>query len=228
MDFEQMVAFAVKHKLKYIQPFSKHINPMAPKEEILAKKAVLDTHGLTCYTFGVTGTYKEKEKNRKLFEFAKLMNIKIIVVEPGDQSQWDVLEELVKEYNIKLAIHNHGINSTYGSPKKVWKVIRNRDKRIGVCMDVGHITGAGFDAAKAFTEYKDACMISISRIRKSRKSTEEKLYYSMLKWGPAVQIMTVYSKSFARPDGLAYWPLKPITAPLRATPPISSKLQSST
>ena len=154
MDFEQMVAFAVKHKLTYIQPFSKHINPMGSKEETLAKKAVLDKHGLTCYTFGVTRTYKEKEKNRKLFEFAKLMKIKIIVVEPGDLSQWDVLEELVKEYDIKLAIHNHGINSTYGSPEKVWKVIRSRDKRIGVCMDVGHITGAGFDAAKAFTGYK--------------------------------------------------------------------------
>ena len=149
-----MVAFAVKHKLKYIQPFNKHINPMGSKEETLAKKAVLDKHGLTCYTFGVTGTYKEKEKNRTLFEFAKLMNIKVIVVEPRDQSQWDVLEELVKEYDIKLAIHNHGLNSTYGSPEKVWKVLRNRDKRIGVCMDVGHITGAGFDAAKAFTEYK--------------------------------------------------------------------------
>ena len=154
MDFEQMIAFAVKHKLKYIQPFNKHINPMGSKEETLAKKAVLDKHGLTCYTFGVTGTYKEKEKNRKLFEFAKLMNIKVIVVEPRDQSQWDVLEQLVKEYDIKLAIHNHGINSTYGSPEKVWKVLKNRDKRIGVCMDVGHITGAGFDAAKAFTEYK--------------------------------------------------------------------------
>ena len=91
MDFEQMVAFAVKHKLKYIQPFNKHINPMGSKEETLAKKAVLDKHGLTCYTFGVTGTYKEKEKNGKLFEFAKLMNIKVIVVEPRDLSQWDVL-----------------------------------------------------------------------------------------------------------------------------------------
>ena len=56
MDFEQMVAFAVKHKLKYIQPFSKHINPMGPKEETLAKKQVLDKHALTCYTFGVTCT----------------------------------------------------------------------------------------------------------------------------------------------------------------------------
>lgn len=154
MDFDQMIAFAVKHKLKYIQPFSKHINPMGTKEETLAKKAVLDKHGLACYTFGVTRTYKEKEQNRKLFEFAKLMGIKVIVVEPGDLSQWDVLEELVKEYDIKLAIHNHGINSTYGSPAKVWKVIRNRDMRIGVCMDVGHITGAGFDAAKAFVEYE--------------------------------------------------------------------------
>ena len=153
MDFDQVVDFCVKHKIKYVQMIGKHMEPAAPLEETKRKKAVLDKNGLVCYTFGVAGTSMNKEENRKLFEFAKAMGIKVIVVEPREMTQWDNLEELVKEYDIKLAIHNHGIESVYGNPETVKKILNSRDKRIGVCLDVGHVTGAGFDAAKVFREY---------------------------------------------------------------------------
>jgi sugar phosphate isomerase/epimerase len=153
MTFDQVVDFAVKHKVKYLEMIDKHINPKGPVEETRRKKEILDKNGLVCYTFGVAGTSKQKEENRKLFEFAKLMGIKLIVVEPGDMSIWDNLEELVKEYDVKLAIHNHGLGSPYGNPETVKKVLAARDSRIGVCLDVGHVTGAGFDAAKVFHDY---------------------------------------------------------------------------
>jgi L-ribulose-5-phosphate 3-epimerase len=153
-DFDQMVEFAVKHKMKYLQTFDKHINPKGPLEETRRKKAILDKNGLVAYTFGVVGTSLDKEDNRKLFEFAKFMGIKVIVVEPPDFKIWDNLEELVKEYDIKLAIHNHGIKSLYGNPLVVRNVIQHRDPRIGVCLDAGWITAAGFDAPKVFAEYR--------------------------------------------------------------------------
>lgn len=153
MDFDQAVDFCVKHKFKYIQMSDRHINPKGPLEENKRKKAILDQNGLVFYTFGVAGTSMNKEDNRKLFEFAKFMGIKLIVVEPKEMVQWDNLEELVKEYDIKLAIHNHGLTSTYGNPETVKKVLNARDQRIGVCLDAGHATGAGFDIAKVFREY---------------------------------------------------------------------------
>jgi sugar phosphate isomerase/epimerase len=153
MNFDQVVEFALKHKVKYLEMIDKHINPRGPVEETKRKKEILDKNGLVCYTFGVAGTSKQKDENRKLFEFAKLMGIKLIVVEPGDMTIWDNLEELVKEYDIKLAVHNHGLGSPYGNPETVKKILAARDSRIGVCLDVGHVTGAGFDAAKVFSEY---------------------------------------------------------------------------
>jgi sugar phosphate isomerase/epimerase len=153
MNFDEVVNFAVKHKVKYLQMIDKHMNPRAAEEETKSKKAILDKNGLVCYSFGVNRTSGKKEENRKLFEFARLMGIKIIIVEPGDMGQWDNLEELVKEYDIELAIHNHGLGTPYGDPEKVKKVLNSRDSRIGVCLDVGHVTGAGFDAAKVFREY---------------------------------------------------------------------------
>lgn len=153
MSFEQMVDFAVKHKIKYLQCISKHMDPGAPAAENLAKKAVLDQHGLVCYTFGVAGTSMDKEKNRKLFEFARLIGCKVIVVEPKNMAEWDNLEELVKEYDIRLAIHNHGKGSAYGDPETVKTVLSKRDQRIGACIDIGHVSGAGYDVAKVFREY---------------------------------------------------------------------------
>ncbi|MBI4624129.1 MAG: sugar phosphate isomerase/epimerase [Verrucomicrobia bacterium] len=155
MTFEQVVEFAVKHQLTQIQFIAAHLNPTGPKEETLRKKAVLEARGLKAYSFGVNKTTVDKEENRKLFEFARLMGIKVIIVEPRNPAEWDNLEELVKEYDIKLAIHNHGKGSVYGDPATVLAVLAKRDRRIGVCLDVGWVTAAGFDVAKVFRDYGD-------------------------------------------------------------------------
>lgn len=154
LKFEQVVEFAKKHGIKDLQVIGNHIDPNASQEEWAKKKAVLDAAGLRAYTFGVAGTSMEKEKNRRLFDFAKFMGIQLIIVEPGDFRIWDNLEELAKEYDIKVAVHNHGITSLYGNPAVVRQVVMHRDPRIGVCMDIGWITSAGFDAAKVYKEYE--------------------------------------------------------------------------
>ena len=154
LDFDQVVAFASKHNLKYVQLIGKHIDPMkATPEEIKQKKAALDKAGLIPYTFGVAGTSLDKEQNRKLFEFAKTMGMKLIIVEPNDFKILDNLEELVKEYDIKIAIHNHGIKSLYGNPAVVRALLKHRDPRMGVCLDAGWVASGRFDPARTFTEY---------------------------------------------------------------------------
>ena len=120
----------------------------------MKKKAVLDQHGLTPYTFGVARTSLDHEDNRKLFEFAKVMGIQLIVVEPDDFAVFESLERLVKEYDIKVAIHNHGIRTLYGNPLVVRNVIKHLDPRIGVCLDTGWVTAAGFDPSQVFRDYE--------------------------------------------------------------------------
>ncbi len=152
LNFDQVVSFAVEHGFRDLQ-LSLHLNPKASREENARKKAILDANGLRVYTFGVNETSLDKEENRKLFEFAKLMGIQLIIVEPPDFKIWDNLEELAKEYDIRVAVHNHGIRSLYGNPAVVRNILKHRDRRLGVCLDVGWVTAAGFDAAKVFAEY---------------------------------------------------------------------------
>jgi sugar phosphate isomerase/epimerase len=155
LNFEQVVDFAQRHGIKDLQLIPNHLDyKKESKEQLAAKKARLEAAGLRAYTYGVAGTSLDKEENRKLFEFAKFMGMKLIVVEPGDFRIWDNLEELAKEYDIKVAVHNHGIKSLYGNPAIVRQVVLNRDSHLGVCMDVGWVTSGNFDAAQVYKDYK--------------------------------------------------------------------------
>ncbi|GAB5562894.1 MAG: hypothetical protein SynsKO_45410 [Synoicihabitans sp.] len=155
MSFEEAVVFAAEHGIKNVEFFRGHIDPAASREVHAKQKAFLKQHGVTAYSIGVSRTSMDKEENRRLFELAKFFNMEVVVIEPRDQAQWDMLEELVQEYDIKLAVHNHGTGTVYGNPATVKKILSERDERIGVCMDVGWVTAAGFDAAETFRNYGD-------------------------------------------------------------------------
>lgn len=153
MDFEEAVMFAKQHDIKHVQFFRKHIDPTASKGKLLEQKAFLDAHDVKAYSIGVSRTTMDPLENRLLFETAKIFGMEVIVVEPRDLAQWDVLEPLVKEYDIKLAVHNHGTGTVYGNPSTVKHILAARDERIGVCMDIGWVTAAGFDAAEIYRNY---------------------------------------------------------------------------
>jgi len=66
------------------------------------------------------------------------------------------VNDLVKKYNIKLAIHNHGPgDDLYSSPNDVHARIKDLDKRIGFCMDIGHVVRIGEDPVPMLEKYKD-------------------------------------------------------------------------
>jgi sugar phosphate isomerase/epimerase len=153
LNFEQSVEFCAKHNIKYLQLIPDHINLRGTKEDWRKKKDYLEKHGVIAYTFGVAPTSLEKEETRKLFECAKFFEMKLIVVEPNDFKILDVLEELAKEYDIKVVIHNHDLKSLYGNPNVVKNLIKHRDERIGVCIDAGWIASGRLNPAKVFKEY---------------------------------------------------------------------------
>jgi sugar phosphate isomerase/epimerase len=62
---------------------------------------------------------------------------------------------MVKEFNIKIAIHNHGPeDKKFPSPHDVWKAVEKYDERLGFCIDVGHTARAGVDPAEAIKKYR--------------------------------------------------------------------------
>ena len=94
---------------------------------------------------GVVQLPPDEAKCRKVFEFARKFGIDTLVAEPPTASL-DIVEKLCKEYNIKVAIHNHPENhSIYWNPDAVLAAIKGRTPLMGACADVGHWMRSGLD-----------------------------------------------------------------------------------
>jgi len=116
-------------------------------------KMKLEKTGVRILSYGVVRFKNNEAECRKIFDFAKIMGIPIIGAEP-EEDAYDLVEKLVKEYNIKIAIHNHAKNPKkhdykYWDPNYVLKCIKDRDPRIGACADTGHWMRSGVDPLKA-------------------------------------------------------------------------------
>jgi len=103
---------------------------------------------------GVVKPGTNEVESRKIFEVAKRFDIDVLVAEPETHGRMeelpqamDVVERLAKEYNIKVAIHNHppGPNGFYWNPNTVLTAINGRSPLIGVCADVGHYVRSGLN-----------------------------------------------------------------------------------
>ncbi len=94
---------------------------------------------------GVVQLPADEAKSRKVFEFAKKWGINILVSEP-ELNALDTVEKLCKEYNIKVAIHEHPKgHSIYWNPDTVLSAINGRTPLMGACADVGHWMRSGLD-----------------------------------------------------------------------------------
>ena len=96
---------------------------------------------------------------RKQFEYAKAAGLPMMVCAPTHENIKEV-ETLVKEYNIRIAIHNHGPEDKhFPTPQSVLEVVRKLDKRCGLCMDIGHSARTGVDVVETIAEQATACSI---------------------------------------------------------------------
>jgi sugar phosphate isomerase/epimerase len=124
--------------------------PMNPQEEASAL-ADYSAAGIRLHAAGAIYFPKNEDKDiRSKFEYCKRAGISLIVA--GDPTPETLLriERFVKEYDIRIAIHNHGPeDKLWPSPLDVLKVVENMDPRIGCCIDVGHTVRAGTDVIQA-------------------------------------------------------------------------------
>ena len=104
------------------------------KEKIAEIVAMVKKLDLTISAHGVNRFTKDAAANRKAFEFAKAAGIKTL---------FDSLNGLVKEFDVRIAIHNHGPTHRYNKAIDVLRAIEGKDERIGACADLGHYIRSG-------------------------------------------------------------------------------------
>jgi sugar phosphate isomerase/epimerase len=130
--------------------------PMTDSAEALAeKRRKVEAAGLTIMGGGTITLKNDAAQVRKAFEYARNAGFPLMVVAPEPEA-FDLIETMIKEFDIKVAVHNHGPeDKNFPAPQDAYKRLTGRDRRFGLCMDVGHATRAGVDPVKTVDECRD-------------------------------------------------------------------------
>ena len=118
------------------------LKPESTKDELAALKEQMEGLGLTISAHGVNRFTKDHEKNRVFFELAKNAGFKNLTADP-DPDSFESLDSLCKEYDVRIAIHNHGPSHRYNKVVDTLRAIEKHDERIGACADLGHYIRSG-------------------------------------------------------------------------------------
>ena len=131
-----------------------HLRLTATDEECAAVAEECKQAGLDLYACGVVSMRNESDVDNA-FRYAKAAGMDTIVAVP-QPAVLPQVEEKVKETGIYIAIHNHGPGDRlYPTPEVIMEKIHSLDKRIGICIDVGHTARIGADVVKSLIDYKD-------------------------------------------------------------------------
>jgi sugar phosphate isomerase/epimerase len=105
-------------------------------------KSLLKKYAIEPVGYGVVNA--SDEDLPKLFDFAKEMGIGILTSE-AKPNQFDQIEKLCEEYQIKVALHNHPLPNYYWHPEVAVRLLDGRSELMGVCADIGHWVRSGLD-----------------------------------------------------------------------------------
>jgi sugar phosphate isomerase/epimerase len=135
---------------RYINLKSVHLPYEASPAEIAGARHEIEAAGLQIVGGGmITFETDSDDGVRKYFDYAKAAGMPLIVgtCKPAMLPR---IERFVKQYDIKLAIHNHGPgDENFPSPYDALKAVKGMDARMGLCIDVGHTVRTGTDVVRA-------------------------------------------------------------------------------
>jgi len=132
---------------------AKDVKDHLPMDPTLQAQALADyaAAGIKIHAAGAISFPKDDDDDiRSKFEYATRAGIRVIVAGDPAPTILPRIEKFVREYDIRIAIHNHGPeDKLYPSPFDVLRVVRDMDPRIGCCIDVGHAARAGANLVEA-------------------------------------------------------------------------------
>ncbi len=166
---EEAIDITLRCGVKRMTLKSMHLPVDSGKQTIkntisLAKKKDVDVYG------GGVIYMRTKEQVDEAFEYAKTAGMKMIVGVPNHELL-EYVEGKVKEYDIKLAIHNHGPgDKLYPSAESAYVRIKDMDKRMGLCIDIGHTKRINRDPEQDVKDFFDRVLdIHIKDVTKAEK-----------------------------------------------------------
>lgn len=129
-----------------------HLPLNSTDEQIAAFHAKLAQADVKGYAVGPIYMKSEAEVDRA-FAYALRVGVKLLVGVPN----YDLLpyvEQKVKDYDMRLAIHLHGPDmDLYPDATDIWEHVKDMDPRMGMCFDIGHNLRYGADSLADYDRY---------------------------------------------------------------------------
>jgi sugar phosphate isomerase/epimerase len=146
--FSRRVAISHTKKMgaQFINIKDFHLPMQLSPEELRKARAEFDKAGLTVTGGGTVSFQNDDETEIKAkFEYAKHGGLPLMVAAPTAVTL-PKLEKYVKQYDIKIAVHNHGPEDKhFPNPQSILGMVKNMDPRVGICCDIGHAVRTGVD-----------------------------------------------------------------------------------
>jgi inosose dehydratase len=155
LPLEAAIAAVKRVGVSYVSIKDFHLPLDSTTAQRKAVAAQFKASGITPLSVGNVGMKNDPADIRRAFEYARDIGVPTIVCSPEPESM-KILDAMVKEFDIRLAIHNHGPeDKKFPSPYDVWTAVQPYDKRIGLCIDVGHTARAKVDPAEAIRKCRE-------------------------------------------------------------------------
>jgi sugar phosphate isomerase/epimerase len=151
-NLDQAIAMTKEAGVKYLCLKEMHLSLKSTPTQCQEARKKIEDAGLVVAGGGVIYMKNNEPEIRDVFEYAKNAGMPTVVCSP-DPDALDTVEKMAKQYDLIVAIHNHGPTDTkYPSPRDVLRLVKDRDKRMGICMDVGHTVRIGEDPVAVIKE----------------------------------------------------------------------------
>ena len=152
---DQALDMARQLGVKYMTFKDVHIPRTDPPEVTRALRAKIEAAGITIMGGGTITIPNDPGRAEREFEYARNAGFPLIFVDP-DPGVLDAIERLAKAYDIRVAIHNHGPeDKRWPRPQDAYAAVKSRDRRLGLCIDIGHTLRTGTDPIEACRECGD-------------------------------------------------------------------------
>lgn len=169
-SIDQTIQMMKRINVHYISLKDFHLPLNSTQEKINEVIGKFRDAGITVYAVGVI-YMKTNEQVDQAFEYAKMAGVDLIVGAPNYELL-PYVEKKVKEYKIRIAIHNHGPdNPLYPNATDIWNHIKDMDPGMGICIDIGHTARDGADPRVDIKKY--AKRIFDVHIKDEDKPTKE-------------------------------------------------------
>ena len=153
-DLDKTIAMTKRSGATHINMKAMHLPLDAQPEALAAIVAKVAAAGLKLYGAGVIDMSKESQV-AQAFEYGKAAGLSVLVISCAP-ALLPLIEQQVKKYDIRVGIHNHGPgDKRFPSPQSVYEKVESLDRRVGLCIDIGHTVRVGADLVQSIEKYGD-------------------------------------------------------------------------